>query len=146
MKPSWVGIDPGQKRIGVARSDLLGITAQPQGVVASVGDLLALLREWAAERELAGVLVGYPLNMDGSVGPIARRSLELVRRLRREQDLPVRLWDERLTTRQARQGPRPRSRGEIDARAAALLLQSFLDAGTPDRPDPPELAEPAGGE
>ena len=139
MTGSWVGIDPGEKRIGVARSNALGL-AHPHGIVSSPEELVKLLREWP-EGPLSGVVVGLPRNMDGTIGPIARRSLELVVRLRRELPLAVQLWDERLTSAQIERSPAGRGSGPIDDRAAALILQSFLDAGAPVRPDPPELEE-----
>ncbi|MCA8959576.1 MAG: Holliday junction resolvase RuvX [Planctomycetes bacterium] len=143
----WLGIDPGEKRIGIARSDALGLVAQPLEILDSVEALIHLLRE--SRDDLAGGIVGLPRNMDGSYGPLARRSAELVRRLRGEVDLPLYLWDERLTTRQAdrisrsvgadrRHGGRRR---RLDDLAAAVLLQSFLDAGTPAVEDPPGLGD-----
>ena len=83
-----------------------------------------------------------PRNMDGSFGPMAIRSLQLVRWLRERIDFPVQLWDERLTSAQAKALGGSQ---ELDARAAAILLQSFLDAGAPDSPDPPGLLEAADG-
>ncbi len=142
----WAGIDPGEKRCGLARSDPLGITAQPKRIVRGYDELAATLREWDAESHLGGVVVGLPLNMDGSIGPLARRSLELARKLRGDLPFPVVLWDERLSTRALERldGGHAKRRGEpLDHRAAALILQSFLDAGAPLRPDP---IDPAGGE
>ena len=140
MSGRWVGIDPGEKYIGVARSDPLGMMAHPRAIVGSYSELLTLLREWLVEGPIEGVVVGVPINMDGGIGPMALRSFDLIRRLRGELDIDTHPWDERLTTRQVeRQAPPPRSRGRIDDRAAAVILQSFLDAGCPNRPDPPEL-------
>ena len=97
----WVGIDPGEKRIGMARADALGVLATPRGVSASKEELLLWLNQVNDDFGLAGVLVGCPRNMDGSFGPMALRSLELTRWLREGLSVPVRLWDERLTTKQA---------------------------------------------
>lgn len=138
---TWVGVDPGEKRIGVARSDALGLIARPMAVVAGVEPLAALVREWAEERELAGVVVGLPRNMDGTLGPSARRALALVESLRAALPLPVVPWDERLSTRRAEVLAGPGSRGRADAEAAALILQSYLDAGTPATADPAATEE-----
>lgn len=138
----WVGIDPGEKRIGMARADALGVLATPRGVSASKEELLLWLNQVNDDFGLAGVLVGCPRNMDGSFGPMALRSLELTRWLREGLSVPVRLWDERLTTKQA-QGVGQDS--TLDEKAAAILLQSYLDAGTPEIGDPPGLLEAESG-
>ena len=80
--------------------------------------------------------------MDGSFGPMALRSLELTRWLRQGVEVPVRLWDERLTTQQAQSVGKEAT---IDEKAAAILLQSYLDAGTPDADDPPGLLDADSG-
>ena len=136
----WVGVDPGEKRIGCARGDSLGVLATPRAVVGSKEELLAWFLQVDQEFDLAGVVVGMPRNMDGSFGPMAIRSLVLVRWIREQVDFPVILWDERLTSVQA-----GRLGGEsgLDEKAAAILLQCYLDAGTPDHPDPPGLIEAA---
>ncbi|MEM7262315.1 MAG: Holliday junction resolvase RuvX [Planctomycetota bacterium] len=134
---AWVGVDPGEKRIGVARSDLMGMIAQPHSIVATPAELVTLLTGWSDE--VHGVIVGLPRNMDGSYGPLARRSKVFVDDLRLKVPFPVYLWDERLTTQQAK---RMGGRGDrVDDRAAAILLQSYLDAGTPPMDDPAELGE-----
>ena len=141
MSKIWVAVDPGEKRIGVARSDPLAVLARPMAIVDSPEALLALIQEWHEDEPLAGMIVGLPRNMDGSIGPIARRSFPLVHRLREELPLEVRFWDERLTTRQverARDARGDRARGPLDDQAAAVLLQSYLDAGTPAAADPAE--------
>ncbi len=138
----WAGIDPGERRIGVARSDALGLLALPRKIVTNEGELIRLLEEWVTAESLGGVVVGLPRNMDGSLGPIAARSIELARRLRQALPLDIVLWDERLTTQQVEKTqPKGRSVTEIDDRVAALILQTFLDAGCPRVPDPPENRE-----
>lgn len=138
---TWLGVDPGEKRIGVARSDPLGLLAHPAGTAPDTARLLALIQEVTDGRPLAGVVVGLPRNMDGSIGPSARRALGLVKRLRRElTGVPVYAWDERLTTRQASRLPRRGAR-PLDEQAAALILQSYLDAGRPVAPDPSEILD-----
>jgi len=111
--------------------------AHPVGILASEAELLAYLDE--VGDELAGVVVGLPRNMDGTYGPMARRSLELVQRLRAARPFRFVLWDERLTTQAAR---RISAAGEeVDHRAAAILLQSFLEAGSPEKEDP-DMGDP----
>lgn len=138
----WVGIDPGEKRIGCARGDALGVLATPRGVLGSREELVNWISEIDREYQLAGVVVGMPRNMDGSFGPMAIRSLELVRWLREQVEIPILLWDERLTSVHAE---RIHGKSTIDEKAAAILLQSFLDAGTPHSEDPPGLLEAADG-
>ena len=134
----WVGIDPGEKRIGMARADAMGVLASPRGVSANRVELLRWLKSVEEDYGLAGVIVGCPRNMDGSFGPMALRSLELTRWLRQGVEVPVRLWDERLTTQQAHSVG---SELGVDEKAAAILLQSYLDAGTPQIDDPEGLLE-----
>ncbi|MBA4684771.1 MAG: Holliday junction resolvase RuvX [Planctomycetes bacterium] len=138
----WVGIDPGEKRIGMARADAMGVLATPRGVSANRDELLRWLKSVEEDYGLAGVIVGCPRNMDGSFGPMALRSLELTRWLRQGVEVPVRLWDERLTTQQAQSVGKEAT---IDEKAAAILLQSYLDAGTPDADDPPGLLDADSG-
>ena len=139
----WVGIDPGEKRIGCARGDSMGVLATPRGVLGSRDELVHWLSETDGEFQIAGVVVGMPRNMDGSFGPMAIRSLVLVRWLREQVDFPVYLWDERLTSVHAEGVAKNRG---LDEKAAAILLQSFLDAGTPEAPDPPGLIQAAEAE
>ena len=140
-----LGIDPGEKRIGVAVSDELGRLASPLTVIAhtSLKADVARVGELASERKAERIVVGLPLNLNGSVGPAARRARRFANALRRNLGLPVELWDETLTTveaglqlRSASSHPE-RSRGaegtlarreEVDKVAAAIILQSYLDA------------------
>ena len=136
----WAGVDPGQRRIGVARSDPLGTMGLPAAIVRNREELVRLLEEWIEEGRVAGVVVGLPRNMDGSYGPMARRSMDLVRALRQELSVDIRLWDERLTTEQVKRAGFGRRGEPVDHQVAALILQSFLDAGAPEASDPAELA------
>ena len=142
----WVGVDPGEKRIGVARCDALGLSARPVAIVASVTELAREILQWHELDPIRGVVVGLPRNMDGSYGPMARRSVEFAQALREKIPLSVVLWDERLTSQQvlrqrADGGQKRPKRGEaIDDQAAAVILQSYLEAGTPPVADPAELS------
>ena len=135
-----LGIDAGQRRVGVAISDELGLLASPlvvldrrRGLASVLDALSALSRREAVDH----VVVGLPLNADGSTGPQARRAQHFARLTSKAVGLPVELWDERLSTREAedilraqgRDLRRLRQRGEIDAVAAAVILQDYLDHG-----------------
>lgn len=132
-----LGIDVGEATLGLAVSDPLGVTAQGLPTLGRRGpsrDLAALARV-IQDLEVTEIVVGYPKNMDGSVGPAAEGALAFARRLEAAFSLPVRLWDERLTTRAAERmlidaGVRRRKRREVvDQVAAALILQGYLDSG-----------------
>ena len=127
-------LDVGEVRIGVAVSDELGIAAHGVGVVRRVGGrrdleaLVAMLAPYAPER----LVVGLPLNMNGSEGPQAARVRTFGAELAAHTGLPVEFWDERLTTVAAGRVlleadlSRRRRRGLIDKVAATLILQTYL--------------------
>jgi putative Holliday junction resolvase len=132
-----IGLDPGSKRVGVAVSDDDRRVATPIEVIARSGDLArdhraiaALVEEWEATL----VVVGLPLGMKGDVGIAARNVLAEVETLRATLPVPVETYDERLTTVTAdrslmEQGMRADARRRVvDKVAAAVLLQSWLDA------------------
>jgi len=131
-----LGLDLGIKRIGVALSDALGISAQPLEVIQrsswdrDLARIRALIDEWGVSR----VVVGMPRSLDGTLGPQAWMVEEFVAKLRDSIDVPVVTWDERLTTVAAERAMlegnvrRARRRQRIDAVAAALLLQAYLDS------------------
>jgi len=127
-------LDVGDARIGVAVSDELGITAQGVGLVRRVGgrrDLQALadiLRPYAPER----LVVGLPLNMNGTEGPQATRVRAFATEVAAHLSLPLDFWDERLTTVAAERAlleadmSRRRRREVVDKVAATLILQGYL--------------------
>ena len=131
-----LGIDHGERRIGAALSDALGITASPLTVIEHTSDegdadtVAALARE----QGVGAVVVGVPISMDGSIGPQAKRAAYFARLLSGRLDMPVDTIDERLSTREAErrlaEGGRRRSRRRegVDAAAAAVLLQAYLDS------------------
>jgi len=130
-----LGVDLGEKRIGISLSDALGWTAGPLAALARVGwkKDLAALRSLILEHEVGRVVVGLPINMDGSTGEMARRTQEFVERFRLTVSIPVETWDERLTTVQAERIlleadlRRDKRRQVIDSMAACLILQGYLD-------------------
>jgi putative Holliday junction resolvase len=133
---SVLALDFGERRIGVAASDADASTASPIAVIErrSLAEDIDRIRDLIRRKGAQSVVVGLPLNMDGSPGPPARRVRRFASALRRELGLEVRLWDERLSTAEAERAlistgkKRARRREVRDAVAAALILQSYLDA------------------
>ena len=131
-----LGIDPGLKRIGLALSDELGMIAQPLDYIPAepFDAFVRRLLELVAEREIGAIIVGMPRNMDGSFGPAAEKSQVLIEQLKELTAVPVRAWDERLTTAQANRiliagnVSRKKRKEKVDKMAAAILLQSYLDS------------------
>ncbi len=125
---SVLAVDPGDVRIGLALSDPLGVVARPLKVLRHVAreqDARAILQE-AREQGAQLILVGVPLDEEGRAGPQARKALRLVEVLRRLGDLPVETWDESGSSQRAarlKRGAQP-----VDAVAAAVILQEYLDA------------------
>jgi len=132
-----LALDHGAKRIGVAISDELKMIAQPLEFVPAepFGAFASRLQQVLAEKPCELILVGMPRNMDGTFGPAAEKVRAFVARLKESVAVPVRTWDERLTSAQANRTllqanvRRAERKQKVDAMAAAILLQSFLDAG-----------------
>lgn len=130
-----MGLDPGSKTIGVAVSDGLRLTATALETIRRrrFADDAARLAEIARHRAIAGVVVGLPLNMDGTEGPRAQSARAFARNVAGALGLPVALADERLSTFAAEQAmdaaevPRHRRGGAVDRIAAAIILQGALD-------------------
>lgn len=130
-----IGLDPGTKTIGVALSDRRRSIASALRVIRRkkpAADMAELLTD--IERQGAcGIVLGLPLNMDGSEGPRAQSARAFARNLAARTDLPVALWDERLSTVAAERAlleadaSRKRRSEVIDAVAAAYILQGALD-------------------
>jgi putative Holliday junction resolvase len=134
-----LAVDAGERRVGIAMSDELRLLASPVTVLDRRRGLAAVLDALAdlARREgVTQVVVGLPLNADGSEGTQARRAHDFARVAARVIGLPVKMWDERLSTRaaeeiiraQGRNLRRVRQQGKLDAVAAAAILQDYLDA------------------
>ena len=134
-KGALMGLDPGTKTIGVAVSDGLQMTATALETIRrrKFSQDAVRLAELARDRTIAGVIVGLPLNMDGSEGPRAQSCRAFARNVAEKLDLPVVLWDERLTTTAAERTlleadtSRKRRAEVIDALAAQFILQGALD-------------------
>ncbi|MBU1672504.1 MAG: Holliday junction resolvase RuvX [Actinobacteria bacterium] len=134
MKESrLIGLDVGERRIGVALSDPLGHTAQPYITIENDEGAIPRIGELVSESGVGRVVVGLPLLLDGREGAQAARAREFASRLGEHLSLPVEMIDERLTTRQATsvisrsEGAGRKDRGATDRVAAALILQSYLD-------------------
>jgi putative Holliday junction resolvase len=131
-----MGLDVGDKRIGVALSDESGLIASPRETLERKGNRkdIAHLLELARREEVAEILVGMPWKLDGSAGFQAEKVSRFVEALRAATDIPVTAWDERLSTASAERAmieadaSRAVRRGAVDRVAAALILQSYLDA------------------
>lgn len=140
-----LGIDYGTRRIGLSFGDELGVaTPLPAIVEADPGKRWSLLKQQVVQRRATDLVLGYPLNMDDTVGPKAKEAEALAVRLRVECGLPVHLVDERLTSYEAESTIAKsrrrdvRASGIIDSRAATLILQDFLDQKSP----PPAVPDP----
>src|SRR6266545_1976401 len=131
-----LALDHGTKRIGVAVSDELKMIAQPLEFIPAEprAAFLARLKQILAEKEVELVFVGMPRNLDGTFGPAARKVREFIAGLTPEISVPIRTLDERLTSAQANRVllagnvRRADRKQKVDAMAAAILLQSHLDA------------------
>lgn len=131
-----MGLDVGRKRIGIALSDPMGWTAQGHSVLqrknntADFDELLEICRCYEVEK----IVVGYPLNMNGTIGPKAIEIQQFADKIREKSRLPVELWDERLSTRSAERTlleadlSRKKRKQVIDKVAAVNILQAYLNA------------------
>jgi putative Holliday junction resolvase len=131
-----LALDHGTVRIGVALSDELKMIASPLEFIPAepFTDFLIRLKRLVQEKEVEQIIVGLPRNMDGSFGPAAEKVRDFVTTLKAEVNLPIRTWDERLTSSQANRiliegnVRRDKRKEKVDGMAAAILLQSYLDA------------------
>lgn len=130
-----LGVDFGERRIGLAVSDELAITAKPLYTIESRGYRAdaARVAEVARAQGAGAILVGLPLHMSGESSPLAKRARRFAQALGAVTEVPVEMWDERLSTVEAERAlretglSRDRRRERIDAAAAAIILQSYLD-------------------
>jgi putative Holliday junction resolvase len=145
-----MGLDIGDRTVGVAVSDESGTLARGLGVIrrTSPGRDVRAVAELAAREGVGLIVAGLPRSLRGQIGPQAQKVLGFVAALREACPIPVELWDERLTTRIAEQSLRERSvsgrrrKAAVDRVAAAVILQGFLDARRRGR----EVSEAGGTE
>jgi putative Holliday junction resolvase len=126
-----LALDHGAARTGVAVSDPTGTIARPLAAIARVGtpEGMARLEAVIAAEAPEQIVVGEPRSLSGERGSQARAAASFAGRLRARVDLPVDLWDERLTTVEAeRRGRETGARGDLDSRAACVLLEAYLAA------------------
>ena len=134
-----MGLDFGSKTVGVAVSDPLGITAQGIEIVRRTSEnklrrTLARIEELVREYEVTEIVLGFPKNMNNTIGERAEKSLAFKEMLERRTGLPVVMWDERLTTVAANRtliegGVRRENRKDyVDMLAAVYILQGYLDS------------------
>ena len=143
-----LGIDAGERRVGLALSDETRLLATPFTVLQRGAGLAGVMDEIAAvarRESVVKVVVGLPLNADGSSGRQARRATVFADVVRRATGLDVEMWDERLSTVEAHailreQGRRTRRDTQpVDAVAAAVILQDYLDAHQPSAAPLPQV-------
>lgn len=135
----YLGVDYGERRVGLAVSDPDGIIATPLRVAEVKSDRDAVVAVCAATREVEAerIVVGDPINMDGSRGMMSKRVAAFVELLRAETEVPVVLWDERLSTGLVERAmleadlSRQKRKRARDKLAAQVILQGYLDAQTP---------------
>ena len=133
-----LGLDYGDRRIGVAVSDELGWTAQGIDTLEKRRDEgeLVKIAELIKQYEVGEIVVGLPKNMNGTIGPRGEICMEFAEKLRTQLALPVHLWDERLTTVSAHRTlleadvSRSKRKQVVDKMAAMLILQNYMDSKT----------------
>ena len=140
-----LAVDYGVRRVGLALSDPAGLIAQGLETIhtAGTGETLASIVNIVEEEQVREIILGLPVNMDGTAGEMAGKVEAFAEQLRRKVSCDVRTWDERLTSVSARRavqemgGGTRGSKGSLDRIAATLLLQNFLDfrRGTKTEPD-----------
>jgi len=129
----YLAIDYGIKRTGLAVCDARETIASPLKVLAGQRRLIEEIEQIVASENIEGIVLGLPLNMDGSQGPQARQVLAFADRLKQRLGIPIYLQDERLSSfgaeekLQATGLSRAKRRERLDALAAAEILQAFLD-------------------
>ena len=139
MKERWMGLDYGSKTVGVAVSDGLGLTAQGIEIIRrnsenKLRQTLARIEALASEYGVTGIVLGFPKNMNNTIGDRAEKSLAFKEMLERRTGLPVVMWDERLTTVAANRtlmeaGIRRENRKDhVDRIAAVHILQGYMDS------------------
>lgn len=132
----YLGLDLGTKTLGLAISDALGIIATSHKILRHDEDydsLIPLLKKEIEDNHINELVLGFPKNMDNSVGERGKITLEFKEKLEKEFNLPIHMQDERLTTMQAEKllisndTSRKKRKKVIDSLAATIILQSYLD-------------------
>ena len=131
-----MGLDIGDKTIGVAVSDLMGLTAQGVTTIKRIGKKkdIEAIKQIIAEKQVNKIVSGLPKNMNGTVGPQGEKVQKFCELLKEETNLPIEFWDERLSTVAAERSliegnvRRENRKKVIDMLAAVIILQGYLDS------------------
>lgn len=132
-----LGVDPGRKQVGLALSDVSRVVASPFQTVkrGKLTAMVAHIRQIAQQQDVAGMIVGIPLSLDGSFGPAAQAAKDWAMALSDQTGLPTCLWDERLSSSAVNRMlikeadlSRKKREGVVDQLAAAYILQAALDS------------------
>ncbi len=131
-----LAVDPGEKRIGIAISDPTGTIARPLNIMKHISRPIdaAAIAELAKQNEAVLIVVGKSLDEEGTPTLRSRQADRLAEAIRQQCELPVKMWDESFSTKDAREAriamgtPRDKRRGHLDDLAATVLLQSYLDS------------------
>ena len=144
----WVGIDHGTKRIGVAVASTSNDIASPVATIPAkpIDSAIAQIEKIVEQYQAEGIVVGWPLNMDGSEGDQAKLARKMASQLAEATALDVRVWDERLSSFEAKRSlagllTRKKRRARRDSVAAATILRDFLQAHGPQTAPRPEELE-----
>jgi putative Holliday junction resolvase len=127
-----IALDVGEKTVGIATTDELGITASPRETLRRDGTELDRLVRLVEHENVGEVVVGLPISLNGTLGPMAQKVLQFAEQLRTQLTIPVVTWDERLTTAEAEKmlisadTRRSKRRQVIDQIAATIILQSYM--------------------
>lgn len=127
-----IALDVGEKTVGIAATDELGITASPRETLRRDGTELDRLVRLVEHENVGEVVVGLPISLNGTLGPMAQKVLQFAEQLRTRLTIPVVTWDERLTTAEAEKmlisadTRRAKRRQVIDQIAATIILQSYM--------------------
>jgi putative holliday junction resolvase len=128
-----IGIDYGQKHVGISLSDLTWTIATPHKVL-SQAELIQQFKALVSRETIVGLVVGWPVNMNGTVGPSCEAVAVLAKKLLKQCELPVCAWDERLSTKAVHRTmieadlSRKRQKEVVDKMAASYMLQGFLES------------------
>ncbi len=135
-KTRILGLDVGERRIGLAIGDEVGLLATPfhtvqrRNLEQAIAEIISLVQK----EEVGRIIVGVPLSLDGSMGPQANRTMAFFEALKAVSPVSIKTWDERFSSAEAEHrlreaGVSPsRNKGRVDASAAAVILQAYLDA------------------
>lgn len=129
-----LGIDWGESKVGMAISDPLGITAQPLPYIMNDRSMFVQLKAIIEKFGIEIILLGYPRQMSGKEGIAASKVRSFGENIKKETDLPLKMWDERLTTKMAEKSlinagmSREKRKELVDSISASMMLQSYMDS------------------